>query len=322
MKLSIIIVSWNVREDVLKCLRSIEENRPLVEFEIIVVDNASSDGTVEAIKKSFPEVRIIANKENRGFAAANNQGIEASSSEYVIFLNPDTIVHPNSLDNLIRFLDQNQDVGACGPKILNDDGTTQQSVRRFPTFRGALYRHTFFRFLRLFREQYKKWLMKDFDYDRQMDVDQVMGAAMIVGRSVLEEVGRMDEKFFMYYEEVDLCYRIKQTGRRVVFLPKAMITHRGERSSEQIPVERRIMMLTSMIAFFRKHRGKFATGLFNILFKTAVILRNICHLVIGIVTYVIATVRLDSRRKKNAIEKINRCALLLSKYLWRLLFKM
>lgn len=116
LRFSIVIVSWNVEEDLANCIRSIEENRPCGEFEVIVVDNASTDGTAETIRSDFPQVTLIANDENRGFAAANNIGIENSGGRYVLFLNPDTIVHPGSLDALVRFMDDNEDVGACGPK--------------------------------------------------------------------------------------------------------------------------------------------------------------------------------------------------------------
>ena len=134
MKLSIVIVSWNVREDLIRCMRSIDENKPSCAFEIIIVDNASTDGTVDMIKNCFSELKLITNQQNRGFAAANNQAIEQSQGEYVLLLNPDTIIHPKSLDILVEFMDSNEDVGACGPKLLNSDGSNQDSVRCFPSF--------------------------------------------------------------------------------------------------------------------------------------------------------------------------------------------
>jgi hypothetical protein len=321
MKLSIIIVSWNVQEDLVKCLRSIKENPLHEEFEIIVIDNTSSDDTVDVLKRDFPELTVIVNKENRGFAAANNQGIEKSRGQYLLFLNPDTIVHPHSLDILVKFMDRNSNVGACGPKLLNKDGTIQPSVYRFPTFRAALYRYTAFRFLSLFRRQYKKWLMEDFDYDREMEVDEVSGAALMVKRTVIDRVSGIDERFFMYYEEVDLCYRIKQAGWRIVFNPEATITHLGGCSSSQIPVKTRIMILTSLLKFFRKHRGGFATGVFNCVFKPVVILRDICNLVIGSVTYVFAALGLNRKRREKAAVKVKNSAILLWKYSWQLLFR-
>lgn len=319
MKLSIIIVSWNVKDDLLRCLSSLRDNAPSESVEVIVVDNMSSDGTVDGLKQTFPEVTVIANQENRGFASANNQGLAVSHGCYVLFLNPDTIVHPNSLDKLIAFMDSNPDVGACGAKLLYADGSIQASVKQFPSFRVALYRHTIFRSLRLFRGCYRKWAMKDFDYDRQLDVDQVSGAAMMVRRSVIDEVGSMDEAFFMYYEEVDLCYRIKQRGWRVMFLPDAVITHLSGRSAKQIRLKRRLMMFKSLMVFFRKHRNRYAVAVFAVVFKCAVILRNILHLAIGIFTYFIALIAMDRTRRKHAAEKTGKCSLLLSKYLWRII---
>jgi len=318
MKLSIIIVSWNVKNDLLKCLSSLQKNQPFFSFEQIVVDNKSFDGTANIVKQEFPEVALIENQINKGFAKANNQGIRQSSGQYVLLLNPDTIVHPDSLDTLVGFLDNNPDVGACGPKLLNADGTTQASVRQFPTFRGALYSHTICRLIGLFRSQYRKDRMKDFSYDRQTDVDQIMGAAMMVRRSVIDEVGLMDENFFMYYEEIDLCYRIKKAGRRIVFLPDAVITHLGGRSSSQVPLKR-VMMLKSLMAFFRNHRSKAAVGLFAVVFKAGVILRNICHLIIGLFILVIALASFNRKRRQKAAENIALHAILLSKYLWQII---
>jgi GT2 family glycosyltransferase len=314
-KLSIIIVSWNVKNDLLNCLSSLEKNRPSFSFEQIVIDNMSSDGTAKTVRQEYPAVTVIENQENKGFARANNQGIKQSSGEYILFLNPDTIIHPNSLSTLVEFLDNNPDVGACGPKLLNADGTVQKSVRQFPTFRAVLYAHTICRLIGLFRHQHRKWMMKDFSYDRQTDVDQIMGAAMMVRRSVIDKVGGMDENFFMYFEEIDLCYRIKQAGWRIVFLPDAVITHLGGRSSSQVPL-RRVMMLKSLISFFRKHRPRFEAELFAVVFKAGVILRNICHLIIGLFTFIIASVIFDQKRKKKAKEKIILHTLLLTKYLW------
>jgi len=151
MKLSIIIVSWNVKDDLQRCLSSLKENPPFVPFEQIVVDNNSTDGTVDLVKRKYPEVTLIKNPDNRGFATANNQGVDFSNGEYVFLLNPETIVHSNALDILVDFLDKHPDVGACGGKLLNDDGSVQASVRRFPTFRGVLYSHAVCRLLCLFK---------------------------------------------------------------------------------------------------------------------------------------------------------------------------
>ena len=322
MKLSIIIVSWNVGEDLLRCLESIKENRPCEGFETIVIDNGSTDGTVEAVRKSFPEVVIIANDENRGFAAANNQGIVQSKGEYVLLLNPDTIVHSGAMDTLIGFMDSHPDIGVCGPKLLNEDGSTQRSVRRLPTFRAVLYRHTIFKLTGLFRGQYNKWMMKDFAYDCQKEVFQLMGAALLIRRLVIDQVGLMDENFFMYYEEVDLCYRIKQTGWHIVFNPEAEITHLGGRSAEQIPARKRVMMLKSMFIFFRKHRGHFRTGLFSIIFKPLVLLIYSYYLSRDIIKYMFALVLFNRNRQIRCARRVRNWALFLGKYYWSSLFKL
>ena len=318
MKLSIIIVSWNVKDDLSRCLASLKENRPSVPFEVIVIDNRSSDGTVNMVRQEYPDVVVIGNHENKGFARANNQGIKQSRGQHVLLLNPDTIVPPGSLDRLVAFLGNNPDVGACGPKLLNADGSTQASVRRFPTYRAALYNQTICRVMGLFRSQYRKWMMKDFGHDRQMDVDQIMGAAMLIRRSVIDDVGGMDENFFMYYEEVDLCYRIKKSGRRIVFFPGAVITHLGGRSSSQVPLKR-LMVLTSLVAYFRKHRGKLSVGLFAVALKIGAILRHLFYLITGIFAFALAFVRGDRKRKRDAMEKIKLNRLLLMKYTWRII---
>lgn len=322
MKLSIVIVSWNVKKDLVNCLRSIGENPASESFEVIVIDNASTDSTVEAVRNEFPEIVVITNSQNLGFAAANNQGIEKSRGEYILLLNPDTIVQLNSLNILIEFMDKNEDVGICGPQLLNQDGTVQPSVRGFPTFRGALYRHTAFRHLRIFKNEYKTWLMKSFDHKTRMDVDQVMGAAFLLRRTAIDSIGAMDEIFFMYYEEVDLCYRMKQAGWRIVFTPEAKITHLGGKSSGQMPVRRRIMMLTSLLKFFRKHRGKYITAVFNGVFKPAIILLNICDLIVGILSYIFSVVTINRRRREKSQAKVKASSILLRKYSWSLLFKM
>jgi GT2 family glycosyltransferase len=322
MRLSIIIVSWNVKDDVINCLKSIEENPPSEKFEVILVDNASSDGTVEAVKSGFPSVVVIANSENRGFAAANNQGIKESQGQYILLLNPDTLVHDGSLDKLINFMQENKDIGVCGPKLLNGDGTIQSSVRYLPTFRAALYRNTIFRTFGIFRKHYQRNVMADFMYEKQMDVDHVKGAAMMTRRQVVEKVDGMDEQFFMCYEEFDFCLRVKQAGWRVVFIPDVVITHLGARSASQIPAKLRAMSLTSMFRYFRKHRGTCKTAIFALVFKPAVILRHIINLLAALPAYVIATLSMNSKRRQKATNKIKNSIIWLGKYSWALLFRM
>lgn len=322
MELSIIIVSWNVKKELITALKSIQEYSPRCDFETIVIDNASTDGTSEMISGDFPDVITIENKENRGFAAANNQGIEKSQGQYILLLNPDTILHSGSLDLLINFMDRNEDVGACGPKLLNADGTVQRSVRRFPTFRAALYRHTILNLVGLFRGQYRKWLMKDFTYDVQADVCQLMGAALLIRNSIIRQVGAMDEAFFMYFEEVDLCYRIRQAGWRIVFNPEVVITHIGGSSAEQIPAQKQVMMFMSMLAFFKKHRGCFAAGVFGIIFKLLVMPMYFYYLCREIVKYIFTFFTFNNDRRLRCIRRMKNSALFIVKYSWSFLFRL
>jgi GT2 family glycosyltransferase len=321
MKLSILIVSWNVRRDVVNCLRSIAENPPRDKFEVFLIDNASTDGTVETVRREFPGVTVLRNEENRGFAAANNRGLALAHGEYLLLLNPDTLVHPHALDTLGAFLDAHPEVGACGPRLVNDDGSIQPSARGFLSFRASLYHHTILRHLGVFRRQYRQWLMTDFLYDRQIDADQLMGAALLLRRSALDQVGRMDERFFMYHEEVDLCHRLQQAGWRIVFVPEATITHLGGQSARQVPVAARIMMLDSLLGYFRKHRGKVATFFFECMFKPGVLAKWISDLVAGALLYLISWLTFDRAQRGKAAAKVRDSVILLARHSWWLLFK-
>jgi GT2 family glycosyltransferase len=321
MKLSIVIVAWNVREQLTDCLQSLDRCPPREACEVFVVDNASTDGTAEAVRRGFPGVTVLANEKNCGFAAANNQGFALAHGEYVLVLNPDTIVPPRALDILCAFMDRRPEVGACGPRLLNAAGTVQPSARRFPSFRASLHRHTVFRHLPVFRQQHHQWLMRDFRHDEERDVDQLMGAALFLRRAALDQVGGMDERFFMYYEEVDLCYRLRQAGWRIVFVPEATITHLGGESSRQAPVAARIMAIDSLLRYFRKHRGPVATGLFNCVFKPAVLAKWLGDLGASVLLYVASCMTFDTAKRRKAAAKVRDSLLLLAKHSGWLLFK-
>ena len=321
-RLSIIIVSWNVRQELAQCLESIRQHGPQESCEVFVVDNASSDGTVQMLTENFSFVRILQNQENRGFGAANNQAITECRGKYLLFLNPDTRIHADTLQSLIQFMDDHPDVGACGPKLLNEDGTTQRSVRCFPTFRAVLHRYTALRQFKVFARAYKQWMMMDFAYDTTQDVDQLMGAAILARTRLVRRLGGFDERFFMYFEEVDLCLRIKQLDQRVMFVPSACITHAGCRSAEQVPVKNNIMALTSLLKYLRKHRGRGPTFLFNLIFKPLVILRQVCDIVKGLATMVVSLVTWDVQRREKGWSLVCRGISWLVCHTWRLIFVM
>lgn len=281
IKLSIVIVSWNVQEDLSRCLRSIEENPPNSEFEVIVVDNASTDGTVETIKKDFPEVKLISNSNNRGFAVANNQGMLQAKGEYILLLNPDTIVHKDALKAMVNFLDSTSSTGLCSCRILNNDGSIQPNVRHFPSFGAMFHRYTVLKHLGLLKRTRKYYKMKSFSYDRYAEVDQLTGSVLMIKKDVLEKVGNMDENFFFYFEETDLCRRIQQAGFKNCFIPDGEITHLGQASSNMLASHKiKAMFFKSLFYYFRKHKGKTKTFFFSTTFKPLVLF----HMIFEIIT--------------------------------------
>ncbi len=255
MKLSILIVNWNTRELVLRCIDSIQKNAPNFDFEIIVVDNNSADGSFEALQKTYgtsPRIKIFKSTANLGFAKGNNLAYKNSSGDYILMLNPDTEVRPQALQTLANYLKAHADVGIVGPKIVNPDGSVQPSVRRFPgIWSSVLVFSGLHRFLRP-----KKYLMADFDYEEIQEVEQVMGAALLTKRDIIEKLGFLDEKFWLWYEEVDFCRRVKNAGYRVIFYPGAVVMHKGGESFAQFNIYARKKTLARSLIYYFEKNGK------------------------------------------------------------------
>ena len=249
--LSIVIVSWNCRDELADCLASLAPDRHAVTVQTVVVDNASGDDTAAMVRRRFPDVTLIANDANRGFAAANNQGLAVATGRHLLFLNPDTVVGDRALQTLVGALDADATLGACGPRLLNTDGTVQTSVRRFPTFAALFHQYTPLRMLGLLKPAYRRYKSRDFDFRSAADVESLMGAALCVPRRVLDRVGPFDERFFVYFEEVDLCRRIRDAGHRCRFLPEAAVTHVGGVSAAKGPAS--LLLCRSMFRYMRKH---------------------------------------------------------------------
>lgn len=266
--LSILIVNWNVRDLLRRCLYSILANLPSCQLEIIVVDNGSTDGSVEMVRMEFPQVCLIANPDNRGFPAANNQGLGIAQGRYVLLLNPDTEVVGNALETMVAFADAHPDVGVVGPQLLNPDGTVQSSRRRFPTLATAVFESTWLQPYAP-RRLLERYYVLDRPDDAIQDVDWVTGAALMARREAIEQVGPLDEGFFMYSEELDWCRRFRDAGWRVVYLPTAQVIHYGGKSSEQVLPARHIHFQASKIRYFQKYHGATAAG-----FLRAVIVGN------------------------------------------------
>ena len=256
MKLSIIIVNWNTRDLVVRCLHSIIKNPPSFLFEVIVVDNGSADGSTDTIANLFghnKRVRLVTSLRNLGFAGGCNLGYKHAAGEYILLLNPDTEVRAGTLDGLAHYLDTNADAGIVGPKILNPNGTTQASVRRFPGLWSSM---AVFSGLHRFLSP-SRYLMTDFDYDKEASVDQVMGAALLTRRKIIETIGFLDEKFWLWYEEVDFCKRVKEAGYEVKFYPKAVIMHHKRAGFSQIPVYKRKRTVARSIIYYFQKNGHF-----------------------------------------------------------------
>lgn len=253
MTLSICIVNWNTRELLRACLRSIERY-PLAEpYEVIVVDNASTDGSAEMVRAEFPNVFLIANAENRGYAAGNNQALRQARGEFILLLNPDTEMHPDTLQRAIDFLRAHPEVGAIGAKQLYPNGRLQPSLRAFPTPRNLLFEvlglAKLFPRSRLFAAYRYGW----FAYDRPLEAEQPMGTFLMVRRAVVEQVGLMDEAFPLFFNDVDWCYRIKQAGWKIMFVPDVVITHHGGASTRQVRLSAIRESHRALEAFYRKH---------------------------------------------------------------------
>ncbi|HEY3267556.1 MAG TPA: glycosyltransferase family 2 protein [Armatimonadota bacterium] len=254
MILSVIILNWNAREwlerSVGSALAQDTGGRP---FEVVFVDNASADGSADFVRQRFPEARVMALPENRGFAGGNNAAIAETTGEFVLLLNPDTITHPGAFAALLNFAEANPEAGIVGPKLLNPDGSLQYSCRHFATLEAGLFRNTPLGKLFPNNRFARDYLMKDNPHDRTMPVDWVSGAAIFIRRELLETVGTLDESFFMYEEDVDLCYRAHEAGSEVWYEPAGVITHAIGQSSNKAPVRMIVAFHRSMFRWYRKH---------------------------------------------------------------------
>lgn len=249
VQMSITIVTYNRKQMLEQCLNSIFSQKQHCSYEVIVVDNCSVDGTADVVRAKFPSVTLISNSQNLGFAKANNQGIQHSRGPFVLLLNDDTIVLPGALKSMVTFALSHPEVGALGCQLRNPNGTIQPSCGEFPTLlKIALQVVT--------RVKIKRMMV--WGYDAIREVDWVTGACMLIPRGVIEKVGMLDEDYFMYHEDADWCYRVRQAGFKAYFIPDAQMIHYKGKHWEvwdpRILIENRKSLLT----FYRKHYGTFA----------------------------------------------------------------
>ncbi len=250
-ELSVVIVHHNTPDLLKRCLASIYSGAKDLLFEVIVVDNASE--SLGSINEDFPLAKVILNKKNLGFAKANNQGIAASEGEYVLFLNPDTEVGIDSLKKMLNFMKLNRDIGILGPKLVFPDGSLQLSCRKFYTVRSILTRRIPFLKAVLGLKAEEDHLMVHNNHKVIMNVDWLLGACMMTKRDILIKLGGFDESYPLYFEDVDLCYRVKKTGLRVVYNPDFTIVHHHRRESAKSFTSKTIRHILSAVRFSIKY---------------------------------------------------------------------
>ena len=277
-KISIIIVTWNSEEYIEDCLTAIKKGESATRpYEIIIIDNASQDRTVELAKEKFPDIRIplIENSSNLGLSRAINQGVKAShrlapTSKYILLLNPDVVVKENAIQELYQFMEQREDVGACGPRFWTPSGKLQRSCRELPSFKNL-----FTEFTGLGRiTKCSSWKMWYFDYNVRAvrepplpsEVDQPMGSCLLIRKKVFDEIGGMNPRYPIFMNDVDLCYRIKKAGYKIYFVPSANVSHYLGGSTRKV---RRKMILEehwSMYRYLRDHfKNRFLITLYAFL---------------------------------------------------------
>lgn len=261
MDLSIVILNYKTRGLVKTCVRGLLSVPTSYLREIIVVDNASRDGTPEMVAREFPSVRVIVSNSNTGFGGGNNAGIAVAQGRYIITMNPDIAVLDDALDRLVVFMDQNSDVGFVGPRLSNPDGSMQHSCYRFPTPMIPVYRRTLLGRLGEGQAALADYLMTDWDHAETRDVDWLLGACIMMRREVVEKIGVFDDRFFLYFEDTDLCRRAWEAGYRVVYHPEANIIHYHRRESAGSISSLFTNWITrehvkSGVKYFLKYRGK------------------------------------------------------------------
>ena len=256
MDLSIIIVNWNVCDLLRRCLTSIQTNQGDLLLEVIVVDNASIDDSVVMVRREFPGIRLIASQENLGYTGGNNRGAYEATGRYLLIFNPDTEIVGQALQRMVAYLDEQPQVGVVGPQLLYPDGSIQSSRRRFPQLTTAFFSGTpltwrFFPNNKFAREH----TMTNTSDQETQPVDWLVGAALMIRREAWQEVGLFDEGYFMYFEEVDWCYRCRQAGWEIHYLPVAQIIHDEHKAANKVPITKQVRLNRSRIRYFRKHFG-------------------------------------------------------------------
>jgi GT2 family glycosyltransferase len=270
--LSIIIVTWNSEEEIAECLRAVSDRISKdgdLSFEIIIVDNNSSDNTyrvLEKYKSYFNEnITLIRNSDNLGFTKACNQGIDLAKGQNVLFLNPDTEIIDDALSKLCYYLNSDEKIGAVAPQLLNEDMTIQYSCRTLPKYRDMFFELKLLSALFPKSKFFSRWKMRYFSHNELSEVEQPMAAALMVKKNILVEIGNMDERFVMFFNDVDLCKKILDNGYKIVYYPGAKVVHKKGSSVYQDRARMISMWNEDCLSYFKKHD-------YNIIFYTLLLL--------------------------------------------------
>lgn len=274
MDIQILIVNFNTKELLGKCLDSIAKQGADFLAKTIVVDNASTDGSGEFVKKDYAQVKLIVNPQNQGFSKAVNQVLRKAKSQFVLVLNSDTILHDKSIENMVDFMNGCPQAGAVGPLLLNPDGSNQPSGRRFPSFLDASM-HAFLGVVAPGNRFTKRYKLLDWDRKNKKEVDWVSGAAVMLRNTAVAEIGFFDERYYMYVEDMDLCYRLWENGWKVFLLPEAKVTHYIGQSSKQISKQMLKEFQKSIYLFFLKQNAHSAKRFLAPLVKGGLGLRTL-----------------------------------------------
>jgi GT2 family glycosyltransferase len=271
--LSVIIVNFNVRAFLENALVSVRRALEGLRGEVIVVDNASDDGSVEMVRQKFPEAAVIANQTNLGFAAANNLALKKARGRYVLLLNPDTIVQEDTFTTMVAFMDGHVDVGAAGCKVLNPDGTLQLACRRsFPTPWVAFTKIAGLSSLFPHSRTFGRYNLTYLDPDQSVEVEALSGSFMVIRREAYEAVGGLDEQFFLYGEDLDWCYRFKQAGWKIFYVHQTQIVHYKGESARRSDIDEVRLFYEAMRLFVQKH---FPRGIFSdVILRLGIALRE------------------------------------------------
>ncbi len=270
--LSISIVNTNNRSLLRDCLASIYRTTARISFEILVVDNASTDGSAEMVQGEFPSVKLIINDARGGYGYSHNKGIAAARGQFILIFNEDMVVLPGALDTIVEKLKGDPAIGVLGCRLLNPDMSLQHSCHRFQNIKTEVFENLFPGSFFLRKSRFRTQMF-DWDHDSEREVDVVMGSCMLIPRSVIDKVGAFDTRFFVYSEEFDLCKRIRDAGYRVVFTPEAEIIHFGGQTSKTMSIKMRLVYIDSKLKYFRKYYGVRAMKVEKLIMGTGALIR-------------------------------------------------